>query len=97
MNAKEPTRRGIVGRALVLWIVLILLLALAATTAHVALGGFNVPIMLGAAAVEVALVAVVGMELDRSPALLRLAAATGIIWLVVMFTLSFSDFLTRVG
>jgi cytochrome c oxidase subunit 4 len=95
MSAKQPSRRAIIGRALVLWLVLIALLAAAAVTAHVPLPPFNVPIMLGAAAVEVALVAVIGMELDRSPALLRLAAVTGVIWLVIMFTLSFSDFLTR--
>jgi cytochrome c oxidase subunit 4 len=95
MSAKQPTRGVILIQALVLWAALIVLLAIAAVTAHIALGPFNVPIMLGTALIEVALVAVIGMELDRSPALLRLAAATGIIWLVVMFALSFSDFLTR--
>jgi cytochrome c oxidase subunit 4 len=93
----QPTRRGVWTGALILWGVLLALLALAAVTAHLPLGPFNVPIMLGAAAFEVALVAIVGMELDRSPALLRLAAVTGLIWLVIMFSLSFSDFLTRAG
>ncbi|HVV92317.1 MAG TPA: oxidase [Hyphomicrobiales bacterium] len=97
MSAEQPSRRAIIGQALVLWAVLIVLLAIAAVTAHIDLAPFNVPIMLVAAAIEVALVAVVGMELDRSPALLRLAAVTGVIWLVIMFTLSFSDFLTRAG
>jgi len=45
--------------------------------------------------VKVALVLVFFMQLQSSSALLRLASVAGLFWLVLMFGLTASDYLTR--
>ena len=61
----------------------------------VTLGAFNGVINYSIAAAKAALVLVFFMHLDRSRALLRLTAFTGLFWLSFMFSLAFGDYLTR--
>ena len=74
---------------------MLVLLGLTWFIAYVPLGPFQTVAPLGIAGLKAALVAVFYMQLKRSSALLRLAAATGLFWLLLMFTLSFNDYLTR--
>src|SRR3569623_3448837 len=64
-------------------------------SAYVPLGPGNGAINYGVAAAKAALVLVFFMHLDRSRALIRLAALAGVFWLTFMFALSFGDYLTR--
>ena len=77
------------------WLALLILLALSVGSAYIQLGAFNTPINLAIAAVKVALVVVFFMQLDSSSTLLRLASVAGLFWLVLMFGLTASDYLTR--
>lgn len=94
-SQEQPTLRAIWTRSLVVWAAMLLLLLAAAVSAYIPLGSLNIPIMLACAAAEVALVGIFGMELVRSSALLRLAAVTGLFWLVIMFALTLNDYFTR--
>jgi cytochrome c oxidase subunit IV len=76
------------------WLALLVLLALTFAAAHLPLGGFNVVIGLAIAGLKVALVALIFMGLGRSAALMRLAAAAGLIWLAILFMLTLTDVLT---
>lgn len=81
---------------LLVWLALLVLLAVTLLAAHLNLGAFNVAAALGIAAVKSLVVAMLFMGLNRSEALVRLAAAAGFFWLVILFALTLSDFLTRV-
>jgi cytochrome c oxidase subunit 4 len=74
---------------------LYLLLALTVGSAFVPMGALNSVANLGIAAAKALLVAVLFMGLGRDDALLRLAAAAAFFWLVTLFGLTFSDYLTR--
>jgi cytochrome c oxidase subunit IV len=65
--------------------------------AYLPLGPFNVVIGLGIAAVKAALVGLLFMNLKRSGPLMRLVAAAGFFWLVILFALTLSDVLTRMS
>ncbi len=82
-------------RNLLVWLALLLLLGLTFAFAYMPLGSFNVVAALGIAAIKVGLVALLFMGLAQSSAIIRLAAATGILWLIVLFCLTLSDILTR--
>jgi cytochrome c oxidase subunit 4 len=76
-----------------IWLALMLLLALTVGSAYIPLGIGNGLVNYGVAVTKAALV--VFMHLDRSRALIRLAALAGLFWLVFLFSLSFGDYLTR--
>ncbi len=73
------------------WLALLVLLALTFGAAHLPLGGFNVVVGLAIAGIKVTLVVVIFMGLGRSASLIRLAAAAGIFWLAILFTLTLTD------
>lgn len=72
-----------------------LLLALTWSVAYVDLGAFNVIVALAIAIVKAILVALFFMHIKGSSAVLRLAAAVGVIWLMIMLALTLSDYFTR--
>ena len=83
-------------RSLVLtWLALLALVALTLGLAYVPLGAFNIVVALGIAAVKAALVVTIFMKLFRSPVLTRVAAAAGLFWLAILFSLAATDYLTR--
>jgi cytochrome c oxidase subunit IV len=84
-------------RNLPIWAALLALLGLTLGAAYVPLGAFNVAVGLAIAALKGGIVALLFMNLRRSGTLVRLAAAAGFFWLVVLFALTLSDFLTRIG
>ena len=77
------------------WIALLVLLAITVGSSYIPLGALNSPINLVIAGMKVALIVTFFMHLIESTALLRLAAATSVFWLIFMFTLMFSDYLSR--
>jgi cytochrome c oxidase subunit 4 len=78
-----------------IWLALLLLLGLTVGSAYIPLGALNGAINYGVAVAKAGLVLVFFMHLDRSRALVRLAALTGLLWLTFLFSLSFGDYLTR--
>lgn len=73
------------------WLALVVLLGITFGAAHLPLGGFNVVVGLAIAGIKATLVIVIFMGLGRSAALIRLAAAAGVFWLVILFTLTLTD------
>lgn len=73
------------------WLALLMLLVLTFGVAHLPLGDFNVVAGLAIAGIKAALVALIFMGLGRSASLVRLAAAAGLLWLVILFTLTLAD------
>lgn len=88
---------GLWGRNLLIWAALLALLAATCAMAYVPLGALNAPIGLAIAAVKAGLVGALFMSLLHSSSLIRLAAAAGFFWLLILFALSLSDFLMRPG
>lgn len=80
---------------LLVWLALLLLLGLSVGSAYIPLGPGNGIINYGVATTKAALVLIFFMHLDRSTALVRLASVFGLVWVLFLFSLSFSDYLTR--
>lgn len=77
---------------------LLALLTLTITTVLVAeidLGAFNTVAALVIAAVKVSLVGWFFMHLRKETPLIRLVAASGLFWLVILLGLTFADYATR--
>lgn len=65
------------------------------TIAYVHLGPFNLVVALTIAAIKVAIIGLIFMELRHESAIHRLAAGIGIFWLSFLFLLSGADYLSR--
>jgi cytochrome c oxidase subunit 4 len=79
-------------------VVFLALLALTATTTAVAfvdLGPWNTVAALGIAVVKATLVVLIFMHVRWSPPLTRIVIAGGIVWLLILFALVLSDFMSR--
>ena len=74
---------------------LMLLLALTWTIGYINLGMFNVIIALAIAIIKASLVALFFMHIKGSSRLLHLAMAVGVIWLLIMLSLTLTDYFTR--
>lgn len=95
MNEHSTSALRLWIRPSLVWLALLLLLAATVGSAYVPLGAFNTAINYIIAAGKAALVFIFFMHLNRSPASVRLAAMTGLFWLTFLFSLTFSDYLTR--
>lgn len=91
---RQAFRRMAGGPALV-WLVLLILLAASAWSAFFPLGALNPTINLLLAAVMLFLLAAFLMDLKNASALLRLVAAAGLFWVIFLFALTFTDYLSR--
>ena len=99
MSRDETEARSIWSlwrRNLVIWAALLALLTLTLVLAYQPLGVLSIVVALGIATAKASLVLLLFMELRTSSNLVRLAAAAGAIWLLVLFLLTISDYLTRV-
>jgi cytochrome c oxidase subunit IV len=95
----EATRRALRAawrRNGLIWLVLLTLMAGSTAIAFLPLGFWSFRLDIAAAAVAVVLVGLFSMDLDRAPTLDRLTAAAGLLFLLVMFTITLCDLLTRV-
>ena len=71
------------------------LLALTWGIGYIDLGLFNLIVALAIAITKALLVALFFMHIKGSSRLLHLAATVGVIWLLIMFGLTLSDYSTR--
>ena len=78
-----------------IWLVLIVLFAVSLGSAYLPLGTGNVAINLVIAAVMIALLVIFLMDLRNSKVLIRIVAAAGLFWTILMFALTFNDYLSR--
>ena len=74
---------------------LMLLLALTWGIGYINLGMFNVIIALAIAIIKALLVALFFMHIKGSSRLLHLAMTVGVIWLLIMLSLTLTDYFTR--
>jgi cytochrome c oxidase subunit 4 len=84
-----------VRRYVLVWLALLGLLLLTLGTALIPLGALNVALNLAISVVKTLLVMIVFMHLDTGRPVIRLAAAAGFLWLLLLFTLTLGDYLTR--
>ena len=80
---------------LAVWLGLLVLFGITTGSAFVPLGPFNIALNLLIAAIMLALLVTFLMDLRHSTALLRLLACAGLFWTIFMFTLTFTDYLSR--
>jgi cytochrome c oxidase subunit IV len=77
------------------WFVLLILFGASLGSAYVPLGAGNLAINLAIAAIMIALLVIFLMDLKSATALIRIVAASGMLWLILMFALTFNDYLSR--
>ena len=95
-HRKQAIRRLWV-RNLIVWGALMALLATTLVSAYMPLGRATTAVGLTIAAAKAALVVLLFMELAKSSALTKLVAVIGVLWLCIMFTLTFADELSRLA
>jgi cytochrome c oxidase subunit IV len=76
-------------------IALLALLALTWAIAYVDLGPFNLIVALAIAITKAVIIALFFMHIKGSSRVLHLAAVAGIIWLLIMISLTLGDYVTR--
>ena len=91
---EAPSTTVISGPALV-WVALLALLAVNIGLTFLPLGRAKTAVNLAVAVVQASLMFAVFMRLNRASALVRLAAAAGLVWLSFLFLIGSADFLTR--
>jgi cytochrome c oxidase subunit IV len=92
------SRRSMLGLSLGyagVWLILLLLLGASIGTIFLRLGAYSSFVQMGIAIVQALLVWILFMNLRGSSAQVRLCAAAGLFWLIFLFTIVFSDYLTR--
>jgi cytochrome c oxidase subunit IV len=95
MTAHRQSTRALWKGPAITWLVLLVLFAGTLGSAYLPPGAGNVAIHLLIAAVMIAVLATFLMDLLHATALVRIAAAAGLFWVVLMFALTFSDYLSR--
>lgn len=92
-----PSARALWRRNGLVWLALLALLLTSFGAAYLPLGALNTVVGLLIALTKAGLVAVLFMELRRSGALMRLAGGAGLLFALVLFALTLTDFLTRLS
>ena len=77
------------------YLALMALLALTAGSAFIEMGIFNPILNIGIAAAKTILIVLFFMHLKSGSSVVRLAAGAGFFWLLLLFGLSLSDYLSR--
>ena len=77
------------------FVALALLFVLTIAIAYIDLGPFNVFVALVIAIVKAVLVLLYFMHIRYSPRVMWIFAVGGFFWLIILFTLTMSDYLTR--
>lgn len=91
----QPTQRQLWQGPVIVWLVLAVILGGSAYSAFLPLGAFNPAINLVLAAVMLLLLATFLMDLKSASPVVRLVAAAGLFWVVFLFTMTFTDYLSR--
>jgi cytochrome c oxidase subunit 4 len=79
----------------VVWLALVVLFGASLGSAYVPLGNGNIALNLLIAAVMIVLLVIFLMDLRSAKALIRIVALAGLLLLILMFTLTFNDYLSR--
>jgi len=74
---------------------LIALTVVTVVVARIDLGAFNTPIALGVAGVKATLVILFFMGVKYNTPLTKVVAASGFVWLIILFGMTMGDYLTR--
>jgi cytochrome c oxidase subunit 4 len=77
------------------WIALLLLLVLTWGVSNVDLGAFSILVAMVIAVVKMVLVLLFFMHVRYSGRMVRIFAGAGFVWLLIMITLTLSDYATR--
>jgi cytochrome c oxidase subunit IV len=96
-GGRDQTRRSWwlwQGPALV-WLALLVLFGASFASAYLPLGTGNIAVNLLIAAIMIVVLVTFLMDLKNATALIRVVAAAGLLWLILMFALTFSDYLSR--
>ena len=75
--------------------ILISLTVLTTVAAYIDLGIFNTPIAVSIAVGKMLLVVLFFMHVRYSSQMVKVVAGTGVMWLIILFALTLSDYLTR--
>jgi cytochrome c oxidase subunit 4 len=89
---REPTLSFIAA-----WLMLVLLAGFSLLSAFLHLGAFAPIVEFGLAATQAAIVFILFMRLKDPPTLKRLFAGAGFFWLLFLFGLGMTDYVTRRG
>jgi cytochrome c oxidase subunit 4 len=82
-------------RFIAIWLALMVLLFVMFGLAHLNSGAAGTAIILVLAFVQMVLVLAFFMRLRTSTKVIRLVACVGFFWLLILFVLAFSDYMTR--
>lgn len=77
------------------WLVLVVLFAATLGSAYLPLGDGNLAANLAIAAAMIVLLATFLMDLQNAKTIVRIVAGAGLFWLILMFSLTFNDYLSR--
>jgi cytochrome c oxidase subunit 4 len=91
MKTKIPPRNVFIA----IWFALMILLFTMFGLSHFNLGAAGTAIILAFAVGQMILVLLFFMRLRHSAKLIRVFASAGFFWLLILFVLAFSDYLTR--
>jgi len=94
-RADSATQPSVWAIPILVWLALLALLALTVCAAYLPLHPFRIAISLGIAFMKAGLIALVFMRLNKSSTLVRIAACAGFLWLIFMFVLTATDYLSR--
>jgi cytochrome c oxidase subunit IV len=88
---------NVVNPRIYIWtcIALLALLALTWSIAYVNLGPFNLILALGVSITKAIVIALFFMHIKGSSRILHLAAVAGVMWLLILISLTLSDYSTR--
>lgn len=95
MDAGRNTAGALWRKAGLVWLALCAVLAATVAGAYLAPQAVKLPLALGLAAVKAGLVVVVFMELFQTRGSARIAGLVGVLFVALLFALSFADELTR--
>ena len=95
MSAPAESPGALWRRNLRVWAALMALLALSAWAAYWPWRPLNTVVGFAVAGLKAALVLLVFMQLGRASGLVRIAAACGLFWAAILFTLTLSTSLSR--
>ena len=95
MTTQRQSTRALWQGPAIAWLVLLILFAGTLGSAYLPLGTGNIAVNLLIAALMIAVLATFLMDLRRATMLTRVVAAAGLFWVVLMFALTFSDYLSR--
>jgi cytochrome c oxidase subunit IV len=85
-----------IPRLVAVYVALLCLLALTTGSTVLPVGWWSTPISLAIAFAKTLLIAAFFMNLKGQPWIVRVFAVAGLVWLLILLTLSASDYLTRI-